>query len=730
MSGRCKRSTPYEVLRHAARSATAASSPKSRTTAQGSWRILRTFAHAPSLVEATRPAAGARPQPTGSRLPPAAGTTRGSAPELASLDGISGTVRRAGARAELAGERDVRLDDCARGDQAWPTIGLAIVNEVYRPTTGAPQIRDLGFIVAVDDEWFEVKRVNLYSEDLALGAHPRSARRSTRATATRSRRFPARSAPRRAADLVRAGRSRVPSGSAGRSLSLRDRVGQHGWWEGRSAARARSSVECLCLMAEQGFIRASTGYVGASDGWQDFNTNGRLTWEFARATNGNVALIGELDDQSGVLALGFGESPTGARTLATSSLVEGAATVRKRFIGGWTRWHQRIQVPATPDKELERHAWGSAVVLKAHQDRTYPGATVACLSIPWAHRTSTRWAYHSLGECDTGRGRACTVCATDQTARCRCAPAASRRRARMGTGRRTSSRTAARTGPASSGRNRLPDRVRGNARELGLPERPSVAPIVRRAASYLARTVRKAHRIGGRRIPARAPSRSASRSLPSSPRPNVSSTATTAVRVRVADCWNERIAQWTYGEGGDLVSRSTPSTAYTCGSGPARSPPGAPPGLVEVPNSFSDETVAARAVTSGSCSASRPARAPRGPRPESSRHRHGQAMDLAHWDAERRRPTTASPMTATASIQTVAHSTASDRARLPRPPASRGHGELHAETRSAPAIDHDDANDRARRSDAGTGAGQDPILARFLDPLREWKRMPLVWAQL
>jgi hypothetical protein len=30
-------------------------------------------------------------------------------------------------------------------------------------------------------------------------------------------------------------------------------------------------------------------------------------------TNGNVALMGELDDQSGVLALGFGESPAGAR---------------------------------------------------------------------------------------------------------------------------------------------------------------------------------------------------------------------------------------------------------------------------------------------------------------------------------------------------------------------------------------------------------------------------------
>ena len=44
----------------------------------------------------------------------------------------------------------------------WATLGLGIVNEVYWPTTGQPQMRDLGFIVADDDEWFEVKRVNRY----------------------------------------------------------------------------------------------------------------------------------------------------------------------------------------------------------------------------------------------------------------------------------------------------------------------------------------------------------------------------------------------------------------------------------------------------------------------------------------------------------------------------------------------------------------------------------------
>src|SRR6185437_421878 len=44
----------------------------------------------------------------------------------------------------------------------WATVGFGILNEVYWPATGLPQIRDLGFIVAGAEGWFEVKRVNHY----------------------------------------------------------------------------------------------------------------------------------------------------------------------------------------------------------------------------------------------------------------------------------------------------------------------------------------------------------------------------------------------------------------------------------------------------------------------------------------------------------------------------------------------------------------------------------------
>lgn len=57
----------------------------------------------------------------------------------------------------------------------WTTVGLGIVNEVYWPSTGEPQIRDLGFIVADDHEWFEVKRVNRYQVTTLRGTGATSA---------------------------------------------------------------------------------------------------------------------------------------------------------------------------------------------------------------------------------------------------------------------------------------------------------------------------------------------------------------------------------------------------------------------------------------------------------------------------------------------------------------------------------------------------------------------------
>ena len=46
--------------------------------------------------------------------------------------------------------------------RVWVTLGHGILNEVYWPATGVPQIRDLGFIVTGPFGWVEVKRALRY----------------------------------------------------------------------------------------------------------------------------------------------------------------------------------------------------------------------------------------------------------------------------------------------------------------------------------------------------------------------------------------------------------------------------------------------------------------------------------------------------------------------------------------------------------------------------------------
>jgi len=137
----------------------------------------------------------------------------------------------------------------------------------------------------------------------------------------------------------------------------------------------------------------SAGFVGASDGWQDLTQHRKLTWSFPRAEHGTVALTCQLERASGVLALGFAETPEGARSLATASLAEGLPAARQLFREGWEAWGSTLRLPPGLDP-LARQARVSAAMLKVHEDRAYPGALVASLSIPWGNSTDTLGGYH------------------------------------------------------------------------------------------------------------------------------------------------------------------------------------------------------------------------------------------------------------------------------------------------------------------------------------------------
>jgi glucoamylase len=273
----------------------------------------------------------------------------------------------------------------------WATFGYGIVNEVYWPSTGEPQLRDLGFIIKGPKGWTDVKRAQRYLMTMPRGCvplpkmiHEGDGYRLELEFLTH---------PLRDTLLIR-------YALEGDDVSLYailaphmggDRTNNHAW--AADDLTARKGGVALCLRAAGGFSRTSAGYVGVSDGWQDFDRNGEMTWTYGQASNGNVALTGELTAPSGTLALSFAETLAGARTLARSSLADDYDATRDMFVDRWREWSGQLVLPYTTP-ELRHEAELSAMVLKIHDDRTYGGAMVASLSVPWGQSHDDLGGYH------------------------------------------------------------------------------------------------------------------------------------------------------------------------------------------------------------------------------------------------------------------------------------------------------------------------------------------------
>lgn len=270
----------------------------------------------------------------------------------------------------------------------WYTLGRGILNEVYWPSTGRPQIRDLGFLVAGEGFWVEVKRAHRYRLEAEPLAPWAKAVHEGQGYLLELEWVPD---PDRDVLLLH---YRLEGPGLSLYPLLAPHLGGSGEdntaWVEEGALMAARGEEALALVGP--FARGSAGFVGFSDGWQDFAQHGGMTWTFSQAEGGNVALMGELLEPRGTLALAFASTPMGAKTLAQSALAEGLEAIRARAEGAW----RQAGEPSFPgeDPELARQARISYHVIKAHEDRTYPGALVASLSVPWGNARHDLGGYH------------------------------------------------------------------------------------------------------------------------------------------------------------------------------------------------------------------------------------------------------------------------------------------------------------------------------------------------
>ncbi len=278
----------------------------------------------------------------------------------------------------------------------WFTLSAGILNEVYYPTIDRPQIRDLQFLVTDGKTFFRPERRMThqvdYIESHALGlklinSDPERGYQIVKEVIAD---------PHQECVLINARLEGKPEvleqlhlyvliaphlegGGANNNGNLVQA-------SGREILTAHKNNTWLALDVSSGFVRRSCGYAGTTDGWQGLSDNFQLDFEFDSAVDGNIALIGEINLGRGyefTLGLAFGDSLHRAVTTLFQSLGLPYQEARDRFIVQWTRACGHV-VPlqdASGDGGKLYHTSHSLIM--AHEDKTYPGALIASLSIPW-----------------------------------------------------------------------------------------------------------------------------------------------------------------------------------------------------------------------------------------------------------------------------------------------------------------------------------------------------------
>ena len=155
--------------------------------------------------------------------------------------------------------------------------------------------------------------------------------------------------------------------------------GDTGYSQGGALITQKNDVACA-LLSSAGFAQASSGFAGVSDGYTDLLLHRRLDWSYGRAENGNVIQTAKLTGSHNTLAIGFGPTPSVAIDSARASLERRFAAVSAEYAAGWHDYVQTLRHETGPYAREFRLA---AMVLKAHEDKTFRGAMIASMSIPW-----------------------------------------------------------------------------------------------------------------------------------------------------------------------------------------------------------------------------------------------------------------------------------------------------------------------------------------------------------
>jgi glucoamylase len=286
----------------------------------------------------------------------------------------------------------------AASSRIWFTLFGGIVTEVYYPTVDRPQMRDLQYLITDGKSFFHEEKRDLKTtveriSGHTLGFHCTNSDPNGRYSISKE----VITDPHLPCVLQRT-RLTGPDEKFLSALKMYAlcaphlQVGGYGNTGYVTTANGwRILVACkqgvwLAMTATVPFSRTSCGYVGKSDGWTDLHSDFQMDYQFDHAKNGNIALTGELDlskSREFTLATAFGATEHRAIT----NLLQSLGTPFEEHL---TRYKEQWDAVSAHRRPLENSSFdhgnlfhSSFSLLLAHEDKSYPGALIASLAIPW-----------------------------------------------------------------------------------------------------------------------------------------------------------------------------------------------------------------------------------------------------------------------------------------------------------------------------------------------------------
>ena len=295
------------------------------------------------------------------------------------------------------GSKDAVGTAYSTSSRIWYTLANGVVTECYYSTIDSPQIRDLQYLVSDGETFFHDERRNMTSDvetvgPAGLGFKITNCDREGRYTIEKQ----IIGDPHLSCLLIHTKFNVAPEWQG--RLHLYVLCAPHleigGWHNNGIVLRKRGQRVLvayrdntyLTLAATAQFIRLSCGYVGVNDGWTDLSHNFEMDYDYDCAMDGNIALTAEIDLSHGTeftLGMAFGHTRHNSTATLFQSLSIPFDATLKSFIDQWERIKKRMSLLDRINPRDSALFGRSIGLLLANEDKIYPGAMIASMSIPW-----------------------------------------------------------------------------------------------------------------------------------------------------------------------------------------------------------------------------------------------------------------------------------------------------------------------------------------------------------